>query len=66
MRRIGLAVVLALGLVLAPFAANAQRSDIPRIGYLVLSPLVDPPSAERQAFLDGLHDLGYVVGRNLM
>ena len=66
MRRIGLAVVLALGLVLAPFAANAQRSDIPRIGYLVLSPLVDPPSAERQAFLEGLHDLGYVVGRNLM
>ena len=49
MGRIGLAVVLALSLVLAPFTANAQRSDIPRIGYLVLSPLVDPPllSAKR-------------------
>src|SRR5439155_27032393 len=52
---------------LAPIAAEAQGpARIPRIGYLVLSPLVDPPSAERQAFLDGLRDLGYVVGRTLI
>ena len=38
----------------------------PRIGYLVLSPLIDPPSAERRAFLDGLRELGYVDGRNIV
>src|SRR5262249_2764382 len=55
-----------LSLTLAPLATEAQPGKVQRIGYLVLSPLVDPPSAERQAFLDGLHDLGYVVGRNLI
>src|SRR5437870_6079261 len=64
MRLIGLAVVLSLSL-LAPLAAEGQTVKVPRIGYLVLSPLVDPPSAERQAFLDGLRDLGYVAGRTV-
>ena len=60
MRRIGLAVALVLG-VLAPLSAEGQRSDkVPRIGYPVLSPLVDPPSPERAAFLDGLRELGWV------
>ena len=67
MRVIGLAVVLTLSLALAPGAAETQPAGkVPRIGYLVLSPLVDPPSAERQAFLDGLRDLGYAIGRNLI
>ena len=39
---------------------------VSRIGYLVLSPLVDPPTAERQAFLDRLRELGYVVGQNIV
>src|SRR5437016_14006618 len=57
--------VLAIVGVLA--GAEAQRPDkIPRIGYLVISPLADPPSAERAAFLDGLKDLGYVAGRNIV
>src|SRR5215831_6211488 len=64
MRRIGLAVVLALGL-LGPLAAEGQATKVPRVGYLVLSPLVDPPSAERQAFLNGLRDLGYVIGQTI-
>ena len=54
MRRIRLAVVLAISL-LVPVAAEAQPAGkFPRIGYLVLSPLADPPSSERAAFLDGL------------
>ena len=58
---------LVLGLVTAPFTAHAQRaSGVPRIGYLVLPPLVDPPSAERKAFLDGLRELSYVVGQNIV
>ena len=60
-----LAVVLVI--VVAPSGAVAQRPDkVPRIGYLVLSPLVDPPSTERAAFLDGLRELGYVVGQNIV
>ena len=48
-------------------AAEAQRPDkAPRIGYLVVSPLADPPSEERAAFLDGLRELGYVVGQNVV
>ena len=59
-------LVLVLGALVAPLAADAQGpARVPRIGYLVLSPLVDPPSAERQAFLEGLRELGYVVGQNL-
>ena len=66
MRRIGLAVVLAL-ILLAPIAVEAQQTTkVPQIGYLVLSPLVDPPSAERQALLDGLRDLGYAIGQNVV
>jgi putative ABC transport system substrate-binding protein len=33
---------------------------VPRIGYLLLVPRTDPPSRERQAFLDGLRALGHV------
>ena len=67
MRLIGLAVVLAVGLTLAPLAVGAQQaSKVRQIGYLVLSPLADPPSAERAAFLDGLRGLGYVAGRNIV
>ena len=66
MRRIRLAVVLAISL-LVPVAAEAQPAGkFPRIGYLVLSPLADPPSSERAAFLDGLRGLGYVAGQNII
>jgi putative ABC transport system substrate-binding protein len=60
-------LVLALGVLAAPLAADAQRpAKVPRIGYLIVSPLSDPPSAERQAFLDGLRELGHVEGRNVV
>lgn len=32
---------------------------------MLLGPRVDPPSPERQAFLDGLRELGYVPGRTV-
>ncbi len=41
------------------------EARVPRIGYLLLAPVTDPPSRERQAFLDGLRELGYVPGRNI-
>jgi len=56
-----------LGILAAPLAIQGQGArNVPKIGYLVLSPLAEPPSAERQAFLEGLRDLGYLVGQNLI
>jgi putative tryptophan/tyrosine transport system substrate-binding protein len=67
MGRIGLAVALALGLTFAPLAAEAQpAAKIPRIGYLVLSPLSEVPSPERAAFLGGLSELGWVDGKTIV
>ena len=56
-----------MAILTLPMAAEAQPAEkVPKIGYLVLSPLADPPSTERTAFLEGLRDLGYVVGRNIL
>ena len=63
-RLLGLA--LSLALLAAPLAAEAQRpTKIPRVGYLVLSPLSEAPSPERAAFLDGLRELGWVDGKTI-
>jgi putative ABC transport system substrate-binding protein len=64
MRRIGLAVALAVSL-LAPLAAEAQQAaKVPRIGYLVFN--LEASAHLRDAFLQGLGDLGYVEGRNVV
>jgi putative ABC transport system substrate-binding protein len=60
-------VVLALSFVLAPLATEAQQAPkVARIGYLLLPPLAENPSAERQAFLQGLRELGYDEGRTVI
>jgi ABC-type uncharacterized transport system substrate-binding protein len=61
MRRIGLAVVLAY-LAVAPLAVEAQQGA--RIGYLALNLDVNPRT--RDAFRQGLRDLGYVEGRDVV
>jgi putative ABC transport system substrate-binding protein len=61
LRRIGFVVVLALSL-LAPLVAPAQQTA--RIGYLPLK--LDTIPRNRDAFRQGLRDLGYVEGRNLV
>lgn len=53
----------ALGVITLP--SFAQQARMPRIGYLLLSPMSEPPSRERQAFLDGLRGFGYVPGKNI-
>ena len=64
MRLIGLAVVLSLGLTLAPLAGEAQQAEkVYRIGWLSLAP---GPTARSQSFLQGLRDLGYVEGRHFV
>jgi putative tryptophan/tyrosine transport system substrate-binding protein len=65
MRRIGLEVVLAVGLVLAPLAGEAQQvGKLWQVGYLSSS------SAERErarlaAFQQGLRELGYLEGKSV-
>lgn len=49
----------------APGGALGQGARRPRIGYLLLSPLSDSPSRERQAFLDGLREYGHVPGKTV-
>lgn len=58
--------LLALvGLAGAAPLVLAQPRRLPRIGYLLLVPVVEPPSLERQAFLDAMRDLGHVAGRSV-
>jgi ABC-type uncharacterized transport system substrate-binding protein len=53
------------GLLAAPLAAEAQQAaKVPRIGYLALNRAANPHL--REAFREGLRDLGYVEGRNLV
>jgi putative tryptophan/tyrosine transport system substrate-binding protein len=64
MPMIALAIALALGLVVAPLDASAQQTTRPaRIGYLATGGNLPQPT---EAFRRGLHDLGYVEGRNIL
>src|SRR5437899_9082573 len=64
MRRIGLAVVLALSLALAPFAAEAQPGKVFRVGFLTAySSNADAPLFD--SFRQGMRELGYEEGRNV-
>jgi putative ABC transport system substrate-binding protein len=57
---------LAGGLLAAPLAAEAQQATkIARIGYLATNRAGGNPH-QREAFLQGLRDLGYVEGRNVV
>jgi putative ABC transport system substrate-binding protein len=62
-RRDTVLALLALGA--APLAAEAQQAGkVPRIGYLSTNLAASPHL--RDAFLQGLRDLGYVEGRNVV
>jgi len=57
--------VLALLALAAPFAAEAQQAaKVARIGYLVPNLAASPHLHE--AFRQGLRDLGYIEGRNVV
>src|SRR5262249_27810768 len=64
---VGFIVTLALGLLLAPRASDGQApTKVHRIGYLSYgSPLPEFASHE-EAFRQGLRELGYVEGQNLV
>jgi putative ABC transport system substrate-binding protein len=65
MRLIGLAVVLAVGLILAPLVAGAQQAEkVARLGFLGL---FTPELAARTvaAVREGLGELGWREGQNI-
>jgi putative ABC transport system substrate-binding protein len=60
---IALIIPLALGLLAAPLAAEAQQAKVPTIGVLV----VGAPSSDKfwRLFRDGMRDLGYIEGQSV-
>jgi|SRR5262245_4083000 len=61
-----LLVTLALGILMAPLAIHAQPpAKISRVGWLDDGMRADKASLH-EAFLQGLRDLGYVEGQNLV
>jgi putative tryptophan/tyrosine transport system substrate-binding protein len=64
--RLAFTIPLLLGGLFNPVAAVAQpATEVARIGYLSPTPAAASPHL-REAFLQGLHDLGYVEGRNFV
>jgi len=64
MRLIGLAVILALSVVLAPLTDEAQPAGkVYRIGFLRAG---QPPKTFVEAFQQGLRARGYIEGRNVV
>jgi hypothetical protein len=63
---IGLLVTLALAILVAPLAAEAQQpKNVPRIGLLITNSRA-AESTSIEAFHRGLQALGYVEGQNIM
>jgi hypothetical protein len=63
MRRIGLAVVLAVSLTLAPLVAEAQQpGKVYRLGFLRWQ---EGPDANFEALQQNLRELGWIEGRNV-
>lgn len=58
-------IVAGTAFAAAPRWLLGQAARRPRIGYLLLVPLTEQPSRERQAFLDGLLEQGYVSGTSV-
>jgi putative tryptophan/tyrosine transport system substrate-binding protein len=59
-------IIVLLVLLAVPHLAAAQQSAkaVPRIGFIVSSGDASTPQLE--AFISGLHDLGYVEGKNIV
>jgi putative ABC transport system substrate-binding protein len=63
--RLAFSITLLLGGLFGPLAVKAQQAaKVPRIGYLALDRAASPHLIE--AFRQGLRDLGYVEGSNVV
>jgi putative tryptophan/tyrosine transport system substrate-binding protein len=66
-RGLRLLVTLTLAVLMAPLAAQAQpQPTVHRIGWLRVGFPDGQPDPREEAFRQGLHDLGYVEGQNLV
>jgi putative ABC transport system substrate-binding protein len=68
-RTLGLLVTLTLALLVAPLAADAQPpTNVPRIALLSgrRTPTPATPDANAEAFRQGLRELGYLEGTNIL
>lgn len=66
---VGLLLTLVLSLLVAPLAADAQQpTNVPRIGFLSarVTPTPTTPDPNAEAFRQGLRDLGYLEGTNIL
>ena len=62
---VGCIITLTLSLLAAPLTVTAQpRSTVPRIG--ILTPAAEAATPLWEAFRQGLRDLGYVEGKNIV
>jgi len=65
MRLIGIAVILAVSLTLAPLAAETQQAGkVYRVGLLGIGSV--GPSPRVEAFRQGLRERGYIEGQNIV
>ena len=65
-RNVAVVAVLAVSLLAAPVAADAQQTGkVPRIGLLSLTPASDRPSL-LDAFRQRLRELGWIAGQNIV
>jgi len=55
-----------LSLLVAARAAKAQPARLPRIGVLTTASSASSPSANYEAFVQGLRESGYIEGRNVL
>jgi putative ABC transport system substrate-binding protein len=63
-KRISTLIILATFIFVQVYLAHAQKqASIPRIGVLLLGA---PPNANLDAFIQGLRELGYVEGKNIL
>ncbi len=64
--RFAFTITLLLGALFSPSAAGAQQATkVARIGYLSINLTAAPPN-QHEAFRQGLRDLGYVEGRDIV
>ena len=67
MLRKSLACLLTTALLsIAPFVSAQQPGKIPRIGYVSGTGVSKSPGPQVEAFRQGLRDLGYVEGKNIL
>jgi ABC transporter substrate binding protein len=64
MKKTTFILFILAALLFAPlYLAHAQKQATPRIGVLLLGA---PPNANLDAFIEGLRELGYIEGKNIL